>query len=471
MIILKPGRAPSETTIRRITIKGLHGYMDKDLILNPDINLLVGINGSGKTSVLNVISWILQPAIPQLCITEFREITLELMQNRTAYKIRCTQTSTEFRLRLQTRSGRKFGPLVVQLQRPPALIRTGADRQEMLEAYAGLQPDKGEQRTWRFLQRLPSPIVVGLERTLGSETLEMHISARKGRSLGHVGSTPPAQSDAPLRRVQQLASEAFGRYRTKLIELNDDLRDKITLAAFDIGTLYRSTRHKKTGALLTETQITSLQERVERYFAQESTLRREARRTKTTRAAAAGKYFARLKRLVRMSQRRSDAPPNDPLRRIIVGQFQKINQLFADFERFEADSRLAFSEIEQYLQTVNRFFRDSAKRLDFEFNTGILSFQLEGRNEVVREGPRNLELLSSGEKQIVILFTYLAFSRGNVFVIDEPELSLHPRWQEEFLGGVSEVMPKGTQLIIATHPPAIVGKHVNYCKTLLPYNG
>ena len=72
---------------------------------------------------------------------------------------------------------------------------------------------------------------------------------------------------------------------------------------------------------------------------------------------------------------------------------------------------------------------------------------------------------------IVILFTYLAFSRGNVFVIDEPELSLHPRWQEEFLDGVSEVMPTGTQLIIATHSPAIVGKHVNYCKTLLPYNG
>ena len=83
---------------------------------------------------------------------------------------------------------------------------------------------------------------------------------------------------------------------------------------------------------------------------------------------------------------------------------------------------------------------------------------------------RNIENLSSGEKQIAILFTYLAFSPGKIFVIDEPELSLHPRWQDEFLNAVQEVMPAETQLIIATHSPAIVGTHVEYCKTLLPYN-
>ena len=81
-----------------------------------------------------------------------------------------------------------------------------------------------------------------------------------------------------------------------------------------------------------------------------------------------------------------------------------------------------------------------------------------------------VEALSSGEKQIVILFTYLAFQRGKIFVVDEPEISLHPRWQEEFLDGVKDLMRSDTQLIIATHSPAIVGKYVDYCTTLLPYN-
>jgi len=65
---------------------------------------------------------------------------------------------------------------------------------------------------------------------------------------------------------------------------------------------------------------------------------------------------------------------------------------------------------------------------------------------------------------------YLAFQRGKIFVVDEPEISLHPRWQEEFLDGVKDLMRSDTQLIIATHSPAIVGKYVDYCTTLLPYN-
>jgi predicted ATP-binding protein involved in virulence len=94
MILLKPGNVRGKTTIRRLRIKGLYGYLDKDIRFNADINLLVGINGSGKTSVLNIISWLLQPGIPQLCITEFKEIILELVQNRKLYRLRCTQSST-----------------------------------------------------------------------------------------------------------------------------------------------------------------------------------------------------------------------------------------------------------------------------------------------------------------------------------------------------------------------------------------
>ncbi len=471
MIILKPGRLPGKTTIRRLVIKGLYGYMNKDIRLNADINLLVGINGSGKTSVLNVISWLLQPAIPQLCTTEFKEIVLELTQDRNRYRIRCTQTATEFRLHLQSKPNVKHHPLVVQLQRPAGSIRNGGEQQEMIEAYSGLQPDRIEQKTWRFLQHLPSPIVVGLERTLSSDTLEFHVSAAKTRSLGVSRRTPPSTIEPPLRRVQQLASEAFGRYRTRLIQLNDELRDKITLSAFDIDALPGAKAPRNNEALLTEPQIAALEDRVERYFAQESRLRRATSRARSNRAAVAAEYFSKLKRLIRASNRSRKQTNSAALRQVVIGQFRKTNRLFADFEKFEDDSKSAFAEIQRYLQTVNRFFHDSGKQLDFEFDTGVLRFQLNtSEGQLSDSTPRTLGMLSSGEKQIVILFTYLAFSPGKIFIIDEPELSLHPRWQEEFLNAVNEVMPKDTQLIVATHSPAIVGRHVEFCKTLLPYN-
>ncbi|MBK7680426.1 MAG: ATP-binding protein [Chitinophagaceae bacterium] len=68
------------------------------------------------------------------------------------------------------------------------------------------------------------------------------------------------------------------------------------------------------------------------------------------------------------------------------------------------------------------------------------------------------------------LFKISRQKSGTIFIIDEPELSLHPKWQEDFLAAVEALTPKNTQLIIATHSPIIVGNNADYCKVLLPYN-
>jgi predicted ATP-dependent endonuclease of OLD family len=89
----------------------------------------------------------------------------------------------------------------------------------------------------------------------------------------------------------------------------------------------------------------------------------------------------------------------------------------------------------------------------------------------VIEENRDIDNLSSGEKQILILFTYIKFNEklGKLFIIDEPELSLHPKWQENFLSGIQSILPVNTQLIFATHSPSIVGNYKNYCQVLMPY--
>ena len=45
--------------IKKIQINGLHGYFQYDIDLNEDISLLYGKNGSGKTTVLNLIEFII----------------------------------------------------------------------------------------------------------------------------------------------------------------------------------------------------------------------------------------------------------------------------------------------------------------------------------------------------------------------------------------------------------------------------
>lgn len=67
--------------------------------------------------------------------------------------------------------------------------------------------------------------------------------------------------------------------------------------------------------------------------------------------------------------------------------------------------------------------------------------------------------LSAGEKQLVALMVYitLATQPGSVVLIDEPELSLHVTWQRELLGALLELAPQ-RQLIVSTHSPQIVSR-------------
>lgn len=67
-----------------------------------------------------------------------------------------------------------------------------------------------------------------------------------------------------------------------------------------------------------------------------------------------------------------------------------------------------------------------------------------------------MEELSSGEKQIVSLFSHLLLDQDvlNYIVIDEPELSLSVDWQQRFLEDISEV-PTCAFIGAVTHSPFI----------------
>jgi predicted ATPase len=74
--------------------------------------------------------------------------------------------------------------------------------------------------------------------------------------------------------------------------------------------------------------------------------------------------------------------------------------------------------------------------------------------------PLDLEWLSSGEQHEFVLLHNLLFhvEPGSLLLIDEPELSLHVTWQNEFLEDLIRIAKMiGFDAIIATHSPYIVG--------------
>lgn len=100
----------------------------------------------------------------------------------------------------------------------------------------------------------------------------------------------------------------------------------------------------------------------------------------------------------------------------------------------------------------------------------LLDVRAENSNHQVifRDKNKDVEFeigeLSSGEKQIAYRVGYLLKSlrglSGGIILIDEPELSLHPKWQEKYLQFLRDVFSDASglniQFIIATHSPLLL---------------
>lgn len=86
--------------------------------------------------------------------------------------------------------------------------------------------------------------------------------------------------------------------------------------------------------------------------------------------------------------------------------------------------------------------------------------------------PIELKSLSSGEKQLFIIFgsALVQEDKDFIFLADEPELSLHIEWQRDLVSNLKE-LNKNSQIVFATHSPDIVAQfsdHVIRMEKFIP---
>ena len=112
---------------------------------------------------------------------------------------------------------------------------------------------------------------------------------------------------------------------------------------------------------------------------------------------------------------------------------------------------IVLKPIDNLLATINSFFSDSNKKIE-SVNESDKRLQIINQNgEVI-----DFEKLSTGEKQIlIILFTvFLQEKEPTIFLLDEPEVTLHIKWQRNLIDAILKINPN-VQLFIATHASSI----------------
>ncbi len=126
----------------------------------------------------------------------------------------------------------------------------------------------------------------------------------------------------------------------------------------------------------------------------------------------------------------------------------------------DVEEKLAvFDTIAQQLRILTDIInsRFQHKRLRIDKQHGFVFAPLNG------DQPIPLQSLSSGEQHELVLFYQLLFDAkpNSLIMIDEPEMSLHVNWQEQFLSDIQRVSDlRKFDVLIATHSPDIISdKH------------
>ncbi|WP_406043176.1 AAA family ATPase [Succinimonas sp.] len=165
-----------------------------------------------------------------------------------------------------------------------------------------------------------------------------------------------------------------------------------------------------------------------------------------------------------------------------LNQFQKIG-LITPTEDFTLgkDISKVYKEKGTFLSTYLSAFKDTTVSLkDIYRRLNLFKQTLDERNAITGKkivfgrdgislsiGDRDIKLdtLSSGEKHDFIMFYNLIFniSANGLVLIDEPEISLHIEWQETYLDKLIAICEmNGLQAIVATHSPNIVSSHYDF---------
>lgn len=149
----------------------------------------------------------------------------------------------------------------------------------------------------------------------------------------------------------------------------------------------------------------------------------------------------------------------DRLENSLVGSTQINSETVSFLKLYKQNIEHKKRSIESYLEPFNSF----EKIINELFEGKIVSIKLDSHIKNIfsirTQGKEEIEIghLSSGEKNLILIFYHFLFElkRNTFFMIDEPELSLHIDWQYHIIRYFKEYSNQN-QILIVTHSPDIL---------------
>jgi predicted ATP-binding protein involved in virulence len=440
--------------ILRFTGKKVYGFLSIDLNFNDDLSIVIGSNGSGKTTSVQLLQAILLPNFKDLFTIPFEQLHLYFNNNNIDYQISAFSQDNyiviranhiDEVLRLNTLPYSEISYLSLSVKEIEDINST------VLREYA-------EHPVIAFIRNTPSPVFIGLDRRNEEfENEKEDLALERRRYLNRVANdnlTRKSQFKGTLGKslleTEFLIQDMYRRIRSIEDRLTLELQNEMLLTSFEYITFddnfefntYREQRHLLSRRKEIEQVLSKIRHGDNSIFLKKLNT-----------------FFTKLASLLETVEDKEYGVSIEWLAN--YAQIGKLSKLVEIIDDYNSKIERRFNPINKFLEIINSYFKDSGKSIYVD-KVGHLLI----KRPLGKDAP--IDALSSGERQIVILFANVMFNKyansnsENILIIDEPELSLHIRWQERFVDTLLMASDK-TQFILATHSPDIVGEYKNNC--------
>ena len=425
-----------------ISINGLYDCYNYFVKFNSDVTIIYGLNGCGKTTILNITEAIITGQLFKLFNYQFKNIELKYAKSSNMddpKQIKIFSNKQELQIEFDNE---KYSIALIELDDN---IHSMKSLRDISRIYFN---------KYEFLSQISdifNYVYLPLNRTYVpyDETDESYIYPRFHRRLSIDDEYIRIDNrDVAMTKIESLIYQYHSRASATINRINDKFRNNMLKPQIELNNNYIDKDFLKE---LRNNDISSLKRTQEAYIK----ILKEFSLITTQEENNYNDFFQTFidEYSDIVSERRDGFPISLVFKFHEITRIQKTIKLAKEMEQNKAE---VTKPMEIFISTMNSFIKNSDDEKEICINNnGQVYFKTKYNKKRI-----GIQHLSSGEKQLITFFSNLIFRVNNkssgIFVVDEPELSLHLSWQRIFIDKVLEIN-KNIQLIFATHAPEIIG--------------
>ena len=447
----------NSTNLKSITITNLFGRSDVSLKFDKEVNIYIGENGLGKTTILNCVYYVLTKKYDKLFSIVFDEIIVEFKNDSAIYKVNKDDVREYNRGKMPTRHMLHQTSMMEHLvyEYLEEYLDMFSNDEEYIEMCIRKISRKMEVPTPLIRQYVYDYIAKGDSTKIKRKGDKKNIEKLNNAIDKHI--TQKIIYLTTYRRIENDFSQLMDksdRFQENdlLIRFGmDDVEKSIKRILNLIRENSRESFNKMTGVLLKQYSSTEI---------------KSSNKDKKIDKEELKIIFDRLGNEIEEKDRNNILTLLDN-KEIYKSEYSHLLDLILELIKSYEKYKIYDDKIKNFVYTCNKYL--NGKR--FEYDQSELKLNIIMEDSYLVDNVIQLSSLSSGEKQIVSLFSrlYLENEKESIVIIDEPELSISMKWQKMLLPDV--MRSQNCKLILTvTHSPFIFdnefdmdAKEMRYC--------